>query len=283
MHRGTANAAGAPSAKEVFQKAVERQGRVDPGNMRDVHVSVTQGRIQRTEKGKTTQNRIQSDFWYRTADRAFRIKLQSRTDAKMASERSVIGRKYYERTNKVIELKPGNELDLESIGQVKEKRDHFENVLGLMLLGRLDVAGTRFAFAADEPVTLAAEMPLNERMFRPDPKARHHVVDVLRKDRETLRLFIDTTSFEVKKAEIFARPSGAKTKDNAHRIYYFGKQTREPALSVSHPGSFIEYSRVPEDENTKRDAWTLMGVLNVKINGGLADDVFILTNPKQKR
>ena len=177
---------------------------------------------------------------------------------------------------KVIELKLGNELDVESIRTVKENRAHFENVLGLMLLGRLDTKGTRFAFASAKPVTLTADMPKNQE-FRAGPKALHHVVDVLRDEKETLRLYIDTSRFEVKKAEIF----GATDK-KLERVFYFGPQTREPALSLSVPGSFIEYSRVPQDEKAQNGAWTLMGALEVKINGGLADDIFVLTDPKPK-
>ena len=48
------------------------------------------------------------------------------------------------------------------------------------------------------------------------------------------------------------------------------------------PGSFIEYSRVPKDEKTKHEAWTLMGLLTVNLNRDLADNVFVLSNPKPK-
>ena len=172
-----ASAADAPTAKEVFQNAVKHQGRVDAEKIRDVHVSVTRASTQSRQDGILTTHRVQSDVWYRSADQAFRIKHWSRTETNERSERSVIGRKYFERGKKVIELKPGNELDAQSIQKVKEDRAHFENVLGLMLLGRLDTKETKFAFASDKPVTLAEDMPENEEFRACRPRALGETAD----------------------------------------------------------------------------------------------------------
>ena len=259
----------APTAKEIFRLAVQRQGGVKRSDIADIRVNVI-GMLQ--EEG---EHRIKRSYWYREADQAFRIRTTSRTRSSLRSERSRLGRsktRYWERSGKeVFELKRGNRTDRDSIQQIKKDLVRFESVLGLMLLNQLDTPETRIMLMTSRPVLLK-DQPYEARSIFGDRSKGYYVLRVIRPNEPRLDLFVHEDDYSVRKAIIYTQDPRPAPK----WIYYFAGFTKKNTLGILVPGIFLAYTEEPLDEKTKRKAWKLKGEIRVQLNSGLKDDVFTL-------
>ena len=259
----------AATAKEIFRRAVQRQGRVKRSDIADIRVNVV-GMLQ--EEG---EHRIKRSYWYREADKAFRIRTTSRTRSSLASERSRLGRsktRYWERSGReVFELKRGNRTDRESIQQIKKDLVRFESVLALMLLNQLDTPETQITLLKSHPVQLK-DQPLEARSIFGDRSKGYYVLRVARPNEPRLDLFVHEDDHSVRKAIIYTQDPRPVPK----WIYYLASFNQKNTLGILVPGIFLVYTEEPFDEKTKRKAWKIKGELRVQLNGGLKDDVFTL-------
>ena len=259
-------------ARRLLEKAIKAQGSLAPNQIVDLQVKF-EGQIQ--EKGTTTQS-ITRKYWFRSADRSFRIRTIAGLDpSKPYSERGVKGGKperFWEWARKQrTPLKLTNREHVKNIAAIKRDRDAFERIVRTVLLARLLDKNTTVKFAPKNKVLLPDDFPADARRIFPDRTVRYHVVDVTRPGNARLRFFIHERDFTVRKVVQFdaRRPDAVKT------ISYFGAFTKLPASAgLTVPRAISVYSHVPTDEQTRKKFVRISGRLGVMVNQKLTDDVF---------
>lgn len=262
-----------PTAKEVFQRAVAAQGRIEPDEIRDLYVKF-EGQVK--DKGEKTQSAVR-EYWLRPTDRSFRIRTTAGADpAKPFSERGVLGNdkeRYWERIKKSpAELRRTNREHRKNILAIRRDRNDFQRIVRMVLLTRMNDGQSSVRFAKQKRVRLEKDQPNSARhILGKDRKAEYYVLDVARKGADPLRFFIRTDDFTVRKVVQFDREAPGKLKS----VSYFGafvKNSQAEGLVL--PQAFSVYSAVPDGKNRNDATVRVSGRLKVKINGDLGDDAF---------
>ena len=116
---GVADAA-PTEAEEIFRKAVAAQGEFRGDALKDIHVRF-RGRAKEQERATT----VVREYWYRSADRSFRIRTAPQVRLQETSQRGVNGDRCWEtdRRGKLFWLEAGNRDDRKVIRKIQERRD----------------------------------------------------------------------------------------------------------------------------------------------------------------
>lgn len=263
-------AAEAPGAKEVLAKAVATQGAIPAGEIHDITLDF-KGQI---AEGKRV-NTIRRTYRYRARDRSFFVFTGSKANAKIRSERGVLGESgYWERSSrgKIIRLRPGNREDKASVKTIRKNRDDFEAMLRMVLLARIADGESKLKLVTRSPVRLEQDMPYAaEQTLGKDRKAhQYYVLDLERKDQPKLRLFIQLGTFTVRKVVQFDADDPSQRK----WFYYFGPFRKDPGTGLNLPAYFSVYDGLPVDRKSMEERNRVRGEPKVKINTGLEDEAF---------
>jgi hypothetical protein len=258
-----------PTAREVFEKALARQGGVRPEQIADVALKF---RGQITEEGTHT---ITREYWYRARDRSFRVRTRAEARRSSKSERGVLGRDaFWERGRSgIVTLSRGNREHRRSIETIDKDRAEFERILRLVLLTRLDTDDVRIGLASAEPVPLVDDLPFEARSIlgKEREAVRYFVLRVERKDEAPFLLYVHTEDFTVRKAVLY--PKERPEPPAWH--YYFGPFTKnEQALGLTLPQYFSVHEGRPKDTKTRDATVKIRGELAIRLNGDLADTDF---------
>jgi hypothetical protein len=250
------------TAREVLGKAVERQGKLAPGDVHDVTLTF-EGEIQ--EKGET--HTIVRTYWFRMKDRSFRV-LTGSAAVDKSTDRGVLGAEgYWERTPKgrLLSLSRGNRDDRDVIRQIDDERAEFERMLRMVLLARLE-DGWTLALGADAPVSLEADHPHEAR--RTLPPEPYYVLDATRDGEARLRLFVSTKDFTVRKAIEYAVDDPSRIQ----RVCYFAYGKPAAPGDIYLPWYFSVYRDTPSDDASRDELRLVWGQPKVALNLGLTDD-----------
>jgi hypothetical protein len=254
------------NAREIFRRAIGAQGKLRHDDVHDVRLDF-RGEI--TEQGVT--NTVLRTYWYRRADRSFRVQTASGAVAKLASDRGVFGdAAYWERAadGTVVELRRGNRDHAESIRTIEREREEFQRMLRMVLLAGLDGDGWSVALAEPSPVKLERDLPYQPKgTLRDREKETYHVLDVTREGEPRLRLFVHTGDLTVRKAIEY----DAKDQGQVRWVYYFANYERNTALDLLLPRYFSIYRDTPVDTEGKTNLNTARGEPTVALNCKLAD------------
>ena len=261
----TAPAADGPSAKDILKKAVEAQGEM-PKEVRDVTLAFY-GEIR--QEGQV--NTVRRTYWYRSADRSFRMRTGSGAMEKMTSDRGVTGETgYWERTSAgdILELTKGNRDDREQIRAIEKERKEFERMLRMVLLARFDGDGWNVALAEANPVRLDKDFPHELRhTLGKREETSYHVLDMKREGEPDLRLYVHAGDFSVRKA-IELDPNDP---DGARFVYYFAAYASDPEAKLLVPQFLSIYNSTPLNEKDREEMLAAKGRPTVRINADLKD------------
>lgn len=251
------------AAKNIFRKAVDAQGKLLPEQVRDVTLSF-EGEV--SEKGEV--HSVVRTFWYRSADRSFRVHTGSGAVDK-TSDRGVLGADgYWERSPAgVTELSRGNRDDLAQIREIEGERGDFERMLRMVLLTRLEGDKWTMALGAKEPVRLKDDEPHNAKQTLGDrEKETYYVLDATHEGEPRLQLFVHTDDFTVRKAIEYdtAKPQQVRW------VYYFAGYKKDQKLNLLLPRYFSLYRDTPS-EKTRDELNAANGLPKVDLNTGLVD------------
>ena len=262
--RAQAPKGAAPNGPAILRQAIARQGARGQADLDDIHINF---RGQITRKKET--HGIERNYWYRAKDRSFRVRTRSLATSRENTDRGVLGREYWERRKSRIQrLHKGNRTHQKIIKTIREERTDFERILGFVLLSRLKNAAV--TLGAPRPVTIPADQPFNARsILGPNRDAeRYWVLDVRRKQRPRLRLFIRTSDLTVRKAVQYHPDNEAQPVF----YYYFGPyKKRDDGLTV--PRYFTVHTALPTDAKSKKSTGFARGMIELALNGGLEDPV----------
>ncbi len=255
----------ADAAREIFKKAVKAQGEM-PAKVDEVTLDF-EGEI--SEEGEI--HTVLRTYWYRAADRSFRMRTKSGAAEKLASDRGVAGAAgYWERSSGdgLLELSRGNRDDVAQIRAIEKERGEFERMLRMVLLARFDADGWKVAFAAPEPVRLDRDQPHQlGGTLRDREKETYHVLDLKHDGEPDLRLYVHTGDFTVRKAI----ERDAKAPGRVRFVYYFANYGMDPEAKLLLPKFFSVYRDTPVDEAKRDDLLAAKGEPKVRLNAGLKD------------
>ncbi len=261
----TAPAADAPTARDILKKAVEAQGEM-PKEVRDVTLAF-HGEI--SEEGEI--HTALRTYWYRSADRSFRIRTGSGATDKLTSERGVFGAgRFWERTSTgaTLELSRGNRDDLDQIRAIEKQRAEFERMLRMILLARLDEDGWQVAFAEPLPVRLDKDQPHQAKgTFGSDREASYHIIDLKREGEPDLRLYVQTEDSSVRKAIEYDPKDPGKVRF----VYYFANYWTDPGLKLLVPRFLSVYRGTPTNDAERDELLAAKGEPSVRLNTDLKD------------
>ncbi len=261
----TAQAADAPTARDVFKGAVAAQGEM-PREIRDVTLSFD-GEI--SEDGEV--HTALRTYWYRAADRSFRIRTGSGATDRVTSERGVFGAtKFWERTSsgETLELSRGNRDDVAQIRAIDRERAEFERMLRMILLARLDEDGWQVAFAEPAPVRIEKDQPHQAKgTLGSDREATYHVLDLKREGEPDLRLYVQTKDASVRKAIEYDLKDPGKVRF----VYYFANYWTDPGLKLLVPRFLSVYRGTPLDVTERDSLLAAKGEPTVRLNTDLKD------------
>jgi hypothetical protein len=260
-----AGADGDDAARAIFQKAVKAQGEM-PANVSDVTLEF-RGEI--SEEGEV--HTVLRTYWYRAADRSFRMRTASEAASKISSDRGVAGAKgYWERSsgNDVLDLSPGNRDDEKQIQAIRKERVEFERMLRMVLLARFDGDGWQVAFAEPLPVRLDRDVPHQPKGTLGDRETEtYHVLDLKHEGEPDLRLYVRTDDFTVRKAV----EHDAKDPRRVRFVYYFANYWTDPDAKLVVPRFFSVYRGTPVAEAERDNLLAAKGEPKVRLNTGLKD------------
>lgn len=251
------------TAKDILRKAIEAQGKLAEGEVRDVTLTFSG---EASEKGEV--HAITRTYRFRSADRSFRVRTEAAA-ADRGTDRGVLGADgYWMRSSRgsIVALSPGNRDDKEMVRQIEAERRDFERMLRMVLLSQF-ADGWTLALAAQAPVRLEADHPHEISHTLGDrSEATYHVLDATRGDEARLRLFVNTKDFTVRKAVEY-EPGGA---DQVRWVYYFGAYALDKELGLTLPRYFSLYRDTPSDKAARDRLNTAKGETKVSLEG-LAD------------
>jgi hypothetical protein len=252
-------------AKDIFRRAVEAQGKLAEGDVKDVTLTF-QGEV--SEKGEV--HAITRTYRFRAKDRSFRVHTAAAA-VDRSTDRGVLGESgYWMRSSKgaIVPLQKGNRDDKETIRQIESERRDFERMLRMVMLARLG-DGWTLALGAPAPERLAADHPheLRSTLGNRD-EATYHVLDASREGEAKLRLFVNTSDYTVRKAIEFEPDD----KGEVRWVYYFAGYARDADVGLVLPRYFSLYSDTPSDEKSRDLLNAAKGTPKVAVNKGLSDE-----------
>lgn len=260
-----APAADGPTAQEIFRKAVEAQGEV-PKEIKDVTLSFW-GEIRQDEQVNT----VRRTYWYRSADRSFRVRTGSEAMEKLTSDRGVVGEAtYWERgpRGETVELSRGNRDDMAQIRGIEKERKEFERMLRMVLLARFDQGGWQVALAEPKPVLLDKDHPHQPKgTLGNKEETSYHVLDLKREGEPDLRLYVHTTDFSVRKAIEYDLSDAGRVRF----VYYFANYWNDPDLKLLVPRFLSIYHATPLAEGDRDEMLAAKGQPTVRLNTDLKD------------
>jgi hypothetical protein len=255
---------GTDAAREIFRKAVAAQGEM-PAEVSDVTLDF-EGEI--SEEGEI--HTVLRTYWYRSADRSFRMRTGSEAVAKLVSDRGVAGdAKYWERSpdGGILQLSRGNRDDAEQIRAIEKERAEFERMLRMVLLARFDGDGWQVTLAEPGPARLERDQPHQIKGTLGDRGKAYHVLDLRREGEPDLRLYVQTDDFTVRKAvEYDVKDSG-----RVRFVYYFADYRTDPDARLVLPRFFSVYRGTPSDKTERDELLAAKGEPKVRLNTGLKD------------
>ncbi|MCK6461753.1 MAG: hypothetical protein L6Q95_17880 [Planctomycetes bacterium] len=252
------------AARDILRKAVEAQGKLAAGDIRDVTLTFV-GEV--SEKGE--EHAVTRTYRFRAKDRSFRVHTAAEA-VDRSTERGVFGDAgYWERSSKgtVIALSRGNRDDEPTIRQIETERKDFERMLRMVLLTRIDKDWT-VTLGAPEPQRLDGDHPheLNRTLGKRE-EATYHVLDARRDGEAPLRLFVNTSDFTVRKAVEYE----ADAPGEVRWVYYFALYAKDKDAGIVLPRYFSVYRDTPSDKETRDRLNAAKGQPKVALNTGLAD------------
>jgi hypothetical protein len=260
-----ARAGEAPTARDIFRRAVAAQGELRGDQVKDVRIDF-KGEI--SEEGPHT---ILRTYWYRAKDRSFRVRTASGVTDRLTTDRGVLGASdYWERVEggSVVRLSPGNRDDAGSIGTIERERAEFERLLGMVLLARLDGDGWEIALGEPALVRLEHDEPFQLKDTLGDrEKTAYHVLDATREGHPRLRLFVHTGDFTVRKAVEY----DAEAPDRVRWVYYFTAYRKSPTANLALPQYLSVFRDTPSDARSRDELTKAKGLPTVHLNTGLGD------------
>lgn len=253
----------AQDPQQILKRAIERQGALPEGGVKELHLSFN-GQVSQ----KDEEHHIRRHYWYRAADRSFRIKTQSRAARKESTDRGVFGKDFWECGAKggVVHLSKANLNHRKVIQSIRKDRSEFERIMNMVLLSRLKDA--KLTMARKNPVKILKDHPFEENHILGADRNAHSywVIDVERKDRPRMRVYVHSRDFKVCKAVQFDVDEPGRP----IYWYYFGPYFKRPD-GLTLPRYFTVHTSVPRDEKTRRATAFARGEIQLKINDGSAD------------
>ncbi|MGH7162158.1 MAG: hypothetical protein ACREID_01640 [Planctomycetota bacterium] len=260
-----------PTPAEIFRRAVAAQGGLPADRIADVAVEF-KGNIREKDAGR---HAIVRRYWYRSADRSFRLRTESRADRDEWSERGVFGDNGFWELGDggaVFRLSEANRDDRPSVAKIEKERDDFEDILRLVLLARMEEGGGKISAAEPGTVRIERDLPHEADAILGEARGEHayHVLDVDREDLPRLRLFVRTDDATVRKAIAFRRDDAAAPE----WFYYFGRFLRDERTGLQLPVVLSVHEREPLDPESLRAGERAWGTIQVRVNASLSDGLF---------
>jgi len=262
-----ARADGGLTPQEVLLKAIQRQGPVKRGDIRDVYLKFRgQALIDKAEHAVTRE------IWYRSKDRSFRMLQAGSADKRRNNEFGVLEEKgYWERGRRgVIQLSSANRDHRKSIKRIEKERQSFERMLRMVLLSRLDDGKTQLSLARGKPVHLERDLPFSaDSLLGKRDEHAYYVLRVERPEEPRMELFVETRDFTVRKAVQFHK--GDST--SPEWFYYFGPFRKQAnALNLTLPQYLSIHTSFPFDLESRKKSQQANGGITVELNTGLTDE-----------
>ncbi|MFQ5845163.1 MAG: hypothetical protein ACE5JG_09275 [Planctomycetota bacterium] len=259
---------------EPFRRAVAAQKGLVAKQIRDVYIHFI-GHLRREG-----EHSISVEYWYRAADRSFRIRTASRTRSSEFSERGIFGeRRFWERRRdgSVRRLFRTHRQDEQSIHKIQRDREDFEALRGFLFLRELQGPKTRYRLVSSAPVSLDGDHP-RERgnvLGKSDAERkgrRYHRVDVFPEGRPRLRLFVREGPYTVHKVIVYDR----EAPDRPAGVYYLGAYSdRTNPMGALLPQVFAYHRQEPRDPKTGLESSVAWGrIREVGINRDPSDGLF---------
>ncbi|MHC4222886.1 MAG: hypothetical protein ACYSX0_01685 [Planctomycetota bacterium] len=263
-----ARADGGLTPREVLRKAMQRQGPVKRGDIRDVYLRFRgQALIEKAEHAVTRE------VWYRSNDRSFRMLQAGSADKRRNNEFGVFGEKgCWERGRRgIIPLSGANRDHRKSIKRIEKERESFERMLRMVLLSRLDDGRTELSFAHGKPVRLVRDLPFSaDSLLGKRDEHAYYVLRVERPDEPRMELFVETKDFTVRKVVQFHKVDSA----SPEWFYYFGPFRKQAgALNLTLPQYLSIHTRFPFDLESRKKSQQANGGLMVQLNIGISDEL----------
>ena len=256
--------AAAPDPAAILSQAIARQGAGRQAEVDDIHINF-RGQITQEQE----EHGIARDYWYRAQDRSFRVRTQSLASSREKTDRGVLGEAFWERRKGAVQpLRQGNTTHRKIIETISKERSDFERMLGFVLLSRLKQAVV--TLGAPQPVTIPDDQPFNAGSIlgRQRDTEKYWVLDVRRKQRPRLRIFLRKSDLTVRKAIQYKADNPAQPV----YFYYFGPyRQRDDGLTV--PRYFTIHTARPTDTKSKKATGFARGMLELELNRGLGDPV----------